>query len=79
MPKGHLISKLFVLAGINIFQSKLTVRFSFLTLHFTNNEKYIIDVVLLVCMECFQGSSCLTGRSNAAFIPESECKGKAFF
>ena len=30
----HLISKLFVLAGINIFQSKLTVRFSFLTLHF---------------------------------------------
>ena len=39
----------------------------------------IIDVVLLVCMECFQGSSCLTGRSNVAFIPESGYKGMAIF
>ena len=39
------------------------------------NKKMSIDVVLLVCMECFQGSS----RLNENFVPESECKGRAFF
>ena len=34
-----------------------------------------MNVVLLVCMECFQGSSCLTEN----FVPESECKGSANF
>ena len=70
---------LFVLAGIKVCQIISTVRFSFLTLHFTDNWKTAIGVVLLVCMECFQGSSCLTRNCAVAFVPESEYKGKTNF
>ncbi|MBR3616359.1 MAG: hypothetical protein IKL56_07030, partial [Bacteroidaceae bacterium] len=55
----------------------LTVRFSFLTYLLTFDQKIKGHVVLLVCMECCQGSSCLIAEQPCCF-PKASAKVELF-
>ena len=79
MPKGHLLIKLFVLAGINIFQSKLTVRFSFLTLHFNQQSKKTIDRCTACLYGMFSRIILLSRKLTVRSFPKASAKVRQIF
>ena len=79
MPqKRHHFSNCLYWPEISYINLKLTVRFSFLTLHFTDNQK----ISHRCCTACLYGMFsriiCLNGMQPSLFA-ESEYKGKANF